>query len=64
MQTVKLDPKQLYGFRILPGDVRTAEKPVLSAKLGQKEGQKNTPLNILLGSKLGEKAGAKTTFHR
>lgn len=58
MQTVKLDPSRLYGFKILRQSDTAASATRLGSKIGEKSGVK---VGAKLGSKIGGKVGAKVT---
>lgn len=60
MQTIKLDPAKLLGFRLAGDDLVAGDKAtgvVLGAKLGNKGGKKGP---AKLGAKFAEKVGGKT----
>lgn len=52
MQTVKLDPSRLYGFKILRQSTLAAPGDRTGPKIGAKVGSK-------VGSKIGAKVGVK-----
>ncbi|GAA4409005.1 hypothetical protein [Quisquiliibacterium transsilvanicum] len=53
MQTVKLDPSKLFGFKIIQQNGAAASGAKVGSKIGEKAGVK-------VGAKIGMKVGMKT----